>query len=423
MVTFQYPPFHGSSAVNRTFHFTRHLPSLGWSPSILSVHTLAYRHLDYNQMSSIPPDVRVVRTFGLDAARHLSIRGFYPLFLALPDPWWSWWVTAVPRGLRLIQELRPDVIWSTFPIPTAHLIALTLQRLSGIPWVADFRDPMTEEGYPTPLKKWKVHRWIERRSVERAEVLVFTTAGAKRVYGERYSGAPESKWAVIENGYEEEDFAALESADGGSPPDGRPFVLLHSGTLYPWERDPDALFTALAHLRRNKVIEPLHLRVILRGTGHDEHHRRGIRHHGLEDMVRLEPALPYRDAIAEMLRADALLLLQASNCNQQVPAKAYEYMRSRRPILALTDPSGDTAAVLRRAGVHSMVPLDSVKSIAEFLPVFLESCRRGTAPVPDQKTIAAHSRRQRSLELARVLDSAAGRRAGRVSTRRKLASV
>ena len=119
----------------------------------------------------------------------------------------------------------------------------------------------------------------------------------------------------------------------------------------------------------------------------------------------LEPTLSYHEALAEMLQADALLVFQASNCNHQVPAKVYEYLRSRRPILALTDPAGDTASVLREAGVHSIVPLDSIDRIVEFLPRFLKSCSEGNAPLPREESIATYSRKERTGQLAALLDA------------------
>ena len=64
----------------------------------------------------------------------------------------------------------------------------------------------------------------------------------------------------------------------------------------------------------------------------------------------LAPPIGYGEALAEMISSDALLILQASNCNDQIPAKLYECLRARRPILGLTDPAGDTAAALRAAG-------------------------------------------------------------------------
>ena len=143
MVVFHYPPVHGSSGVHRTLNFSRYLPQYGWEPIVLTVTSNAHAAVEPGE-SRIPPGVRVERAFALDTARDLAIKGAYLRALAVPDRWISWWPSGVAKGLSLLRRHRPRVIWSTFPIATAHLIALTLHRLSGLPWVADFRDPMTE---------------------------------------------------------------------------------------------------------------------------------------------------------------------------------------------------------------------------------------------------------------------------------------
>jgi hypothetical protein len=105
-----------------------------------------------------------------------------------------------------------------------------------------------------------------------------------------------------------------------------------------------------------------------------------------------------------MRRADGLLVLQAANCNAQVPAKVYQYLRCRRPIIGLTDPAGDTAAVLRRAGLRDIARLDSVDEIATVLRRFLDEVQRGTAKLPDADFVVESSRLNRTRELAALLD-------------------
>jgi hypothetical protein len=182
-------------------------------------------------------------------------------------------------------------------------------------------------------------------------------------------------------------------------------VLVHSGLLYPSERDPRPFFDALAALKRSGAITPRSLRVVLRASGYDETYRPMLAERGIEEIVTLEPALGYREALAELLDADGLLLFQAASCNHQIPAKLYEYLRAGRPIFAMTDARGDTAGVLTDAGVTTVVPLDSEARIAEGLERFLAAIRGGAAPIPGPETIRRHSRRARAGELAALLDS------------------
>jgi glycosyltransferase involved in cell wall biosynthesis len=408
MVAYHYPPCTGSSGIQRTLTFSRYLPELGWDPVVLSAHPRAYETRAEDQLRDIPAGVPVHRAFALDTKRHLSVRGRYPGFLALPDRWATWALGAIPLGLRLVRRYRPAAIWTTYPIATAHRIGYWLQRRTGLPWIADFRDSMTEEGYPSDPRQWKAFREIERRAMECAARVVFTTPGAVRMYRERYPSVPAERFVVLPNGYDEAPFAeaerGLDAHPGGAG--GGPLTLVHSGILYPSERDPRPFFDALATLKRHGAIDATKLRIVLRATGHDATHAAEISKRGIADLVKLEPQVPYRDALREMLKADGLLLFQASNCNHQVPAKVYEYFRARRPILALTDAGGDTAQVLRDAGVDTIVPLDDAAAIARGLESFLAQVREGDAPLAT--AVERHSRRGRTAELAEALAAAAG---------------
>jgi glycosyltransferase involved in cell wall biosynthesis len=405
MIAFHFPPWQGSSGVQRTLKFCRYLPEHGWDPLVLSVHPHAYQSVSLNQLSELPPHVKVERAFGLDAAKHLSVAGIYPACLAWPDRWSSWWVGAVPAGLKLIRRYRPDLIWSTFPIATAHMIGLTLHRFSRIPWVADFRDSMTEDHYPADPKVRRIYRWIERHTIARCRRAVFTTPGALRMYRDRYPAVEAVRWAVIGNGYDEENFLSAQRAAGLAERVGGPIVLVHSGVLYPSERDPRAFFSALRNMKAAGRISSQQVKIVLRATGHDDHYRELLAQLGLGDIVSIEPPIPYQEALIEMLRADGLLVFQASNCNHQVPAKVYEYLRAGRPILALTDPNGDTAAVLKQAGIDTIVPLDAENQIVVGLADFLTRLRASSAPVPRPGTIEAFSRRAKTRELAGLFEA------------------
>jgi hypothetical protein len=105
-----------------------------------------------------------------------------------------------------------------------------------------------------------------------------------------------------------------------------------------------------------------------------------------------------------MMRADALLLLQAANCNEQIPAKLYEYMRAGRPVLALTDPRGDTATTVRHAGLDTIAKLDSIDEIQQLLKRFIDQNGSHPLPVPDGNFVASASRRRRAASLAALLD-------------------
>jgi len=405
MVAFHFPPLAGSSGIQRTLCFARHLPRFGWEPLILTAHPRAYERVSNDQLEDLPSDAIVERAFALDSSRHLAVMGRYPAFAARPDRWITWWLGAVPKGLAMIRKYRPDAVWSTYPIATAHKIGHTLHRLSGLPWIADFRDPMAQDGYPADPKTWRSFKEIEEAALRSASYGVFVTPGAARLYHERYPDIPNARLAVIENGYDEENFAPLDgSATREGPLLPGTFTLLHSGIVYPSERDPTRFFEALRRMMDAGSLKPGELRVRLRAPSHEAFLNMLIDAYRVAEIVELSPPIPYRQALEEMMRADGLLVLQAANCNDQIPAKVYEYLRCRRPIIVLTDPAGDTASLLRKAGVHSIARLNSTDDIALALQRFLDQARRSAAALPDETFVTQASRLHRARELANLLE-------------------
>ncbi len=413
LIAYHFPPCGFSSGMQRTLCFSRDLREHNWAPLVLTAHPRAYAATKTGQLRQVPEDVPVCAAFALDTKRHLGIRGRYVGWMALPDPWVSWLPGAIAAGIRMIRKYRPTVLWSTYPIATAHLIGLYLHRITGVPWVADFRDPMTEEDpqtgerFPEDKRLWSVRRWIEKQSIRYCTRAVFVTPGSLEIHRKRY---PEfsDRMAVIGNGYDEENFSAAERVATAPQARRSRLLLLHSGVLYPGpDRDPTAFFAALASLIKQGTISSETLQVRLRATGYDDHYRQLIMKYGLENIVSLEPATPYQDALAEMLTADGLLVFQGRTSNPAVPAKLYEYLRAHRPIFALVDSQGDTAGVLNRARTGIQVPLDDAESIQTGLVQFLAEVRQGTSSLPSDETIQQHSRKFKAEQLASLLNEIA----------------
>jgi glycosyltransferase involved in cell wall biosynthesis len=271
--------------------------------------------------------------------------------------------------------------------------------------VADFRDSMTEDEYPTDPRKRQVYRWIEKQAVENAAYSVFTAPGAVDMYASRYPNVNDDSWRCILNGYDERVFERFDVDNRKLNSANKKTVLLHSGLLYPSERDPTHFFCALRYLKDRNARELDNLEIRLRASGYEDELQEKIDNANIGDIVKLLPAIGYADALKEMLEADGLLVFQASNCNHQIPAKIYEYMRARRPILALTNLTGDTATLLRQSGVSTLSSLDVSDSIVAALLSFLSMIECNSAPIASDEAILSFSRRSQTRELAALFDS------------------
>jgi glycosyltransferase involved in cell wall biosynthesis len=224
------------------------------------------------------------------------------------------------------------------------------------------------------------------------------------MYQSRYPELAEEKCLLLPNGYDEEDFLDLLAPSPPRVPRGQTFQLLHSGLVYPEERDPRPFFRALARLKQEGKIDGKSLSVNFRAPGSEQIYLRAITDLGIADVLHLTERIPYTAALQEYIESDALLLMQAKNCDHQIPAKMYEYFRLGKPILALTTESGDTASVLRKVGGATIVDLADEQAIYRALPEFIESVNQGQHPLPSQALVMRYSRRNLTEELANHLD-------------------
>lgn len=400
-VAFHYPPIQMSSGVHRTVAFSRHLADNGWDVSVLTVNTSTYDNINKIADQLIPQGVQVVRARCFDAARDLSIKGRYLSWLAQPDRWQSWIPFAVWRGWRHCRQRNCKVIVSTYPIATAHIIGYFLHKLTGKPWVADLRDPMLQTDYPSDPLRRRFFGWIEQKIVRHASFAVLTSPGAIELYKQRYPEQPAGFWQLIANGFDENVFSGLTTTNTNQA--RQQYTLLHSGTIYPEERNPEHLFQALRQLWENHPDIAKRLKIRLRATGHDTLFLTMIKAYQLEDTVELAPSLDYRAAAAEMLNADALLLLQAASCNYQTPAKAYEYIRAKRPVLLLAPTDSDTYSLMIANGVTLQADLDNSQQIVAALIELVRKLDQQDFAFLSDEHIAEYSRGFGAEHLTQIL--------------------
>lgn len=400
-IAFHFPPIQISSGVHRTLAFTRYFAEQGDNVTVLTASTKAYSQCDEKNLALIPAEVNVLRCYARDTAKHFSFKNKYIGWMALPDRWQSWILGGFLRGWRFAKKYQPDVIISTYPIASAHFIAYFIHKLTGTPWIADFRDPMLQEDYPANPQVRKLFSWIENKATKHCRHIIFTSPGALKLYQQRYPDVAADVWQVLPNGYDEALFEQVTSTQSAKVDDK--VTLLHSGTIYPSERDPIPFFNAIASLKRQEPNLSNKLSIILRSTGHDGLFKPILQELGVDDIITLAPALSYVKALEEMLSADALLLMQASNCNYQTPAKAYEYIRAQKPILALTDAAGDTASLILQSQVAELAPLNNSEQICSAIKRLLAKLQSNQYEFLSTEKIATFSRVHQAKSLRNLL--------------------
>ena len=401
LIAYHFPPTQGSTGTTRTIAFSRYLRDHGWDVCVLTIQSSAYEDVSNENVGLIPAHVRVERAYGLDTRKSLSILGRYPMLLALPDRWQSWILGGYVKGWKIIRSWRPDVIMSTYPIASAHAMAYLLQRRSGLPWVAEFRDPMLQPNYPsTSGERWAFSK-IESLVFSNAQRVIVTTDGCQRMYSERFPDWKDGRIETISNGYDPASFPEMPTLPARHAEDR--LVLLHSGLLYPHERNPTAFFHAVSSLRERGFLIDKNVEFRFRASGNEEDYRESAAQLGIQDYVSFLPRISYLEAVEEMRVVDALMLFQADNCNDQIPAKTYEYLFAQKPVLGFTDPEGETGKLLQSVGIGSVARLEDSAAIEDQIVGFVNQLRTNTAFVVPMAVANRFSRENLTTDLSRVL--------------------
>jgi glycosyltransferase involved in cell wall biosynthesis len=342
MVAFEFPPSNGAS-VPRTDSFYRYLKQWGWKVIVLTAKSHAYVNIDNTYKDNT--DDLIYRTTAFDVQRQLSFQGKYLEVIATPDRWGLTWIpSAIIKGRQLVKKYRPDVIWSSSPIPSTHYIANKLATKGAIPWVADYRDPFHYMNGSAGQWLDKFHKRIDQTTLKNAAHLTFATSAVKDLYQSRYKDLISEKSTVIENGFDEANFHKLEHLeDKATPFADTKFTLYYCGVLYPNGRDPIPIFKAISALQDQGIINRNNFELIFQGAGDGHEFTDTINKLKLQELIKFIEPVPFIKALNNMIHADALLLIQDGRFNKQIPGKVYEYLRTQKPLLMKADPKGETA--------------------------------------------------------------------------------
>jgi glycosyltransferase involved in cell wall biosynthesis len=408
---FHYPPEASSSGVLRTLKYTRFLPDFGWRVSVIAPERDAYDVRDAALEAQVPANAKIVRTRFLNTKRDLSCRGIYPALLALPDVWIGWLPWAVRAARRLVAADPVDLIYSTSPHATAHLIALRIHKTTDKPWVTDFRDPWIEEppelGTPNGRLYRAINGRLERSVIRHSAAVVASTAHLRDSLRERYSDQPRGKFRFIANGYDETDFDALPRSNRTSAR----LRIVHAGSINGAFRDPRPVFAALGRLVQKGRLRAGECEIRFVGGGDygaSEEVRCAIEAAGLQESVTLVPRVPYDESLRELTAADLLLLLQASDDTVGlVPAKLYEYLRAGKPVLALVR-AGAVSEVMDETGGGWAIDPRAAADVDTALEDAIDAWRTGR--LADRRAnldaLRRFDRHALAGELAQVFDEA-----------------
>ncbi len=302
-------------------------------------------------------------------------------WLQVPDTQTGWLLPAVWAGWRESRRQRPDVIFTTAPLWSAHVAGAMLSHWLRVPLVADFRDPWTGSTFrPIPYAAHRrLNAWLERRVVARASHITCAWDGIRQYMAARYPRRADIMTTIL-NGFDPDilDAVPARRLDATGP------LFVHAGGFY-GPRSPLPLLEALRWSRMNG--QPISGTFALIGPG--SYNGQALRDlaadYGVPDAVRVVPRVPHRDALGLVKGADAAMLFGQSGDEAlaSIPAKAYEYIGLGKPVLAI-GAGQEVCDVMRRGGCPVWaVPADDLDAIAKAIDE-IGSVIAGTATPPMQ---------------------------------------
>jgi len=376
IIAYHYPPL-GGGGVFRTLKFTKYLPQFGFQPYVLTVKNAMYPLRDPTLLKDVPQEVRIVKTFSLE--HNLFLMPFYalrttPKWIFTPDINIGWLPFAVRRGEELIDKEGVDLIYATAPAYSSLLIGYLLKKTTGKPLVIDFRDPWTQNvfiKYPTMLHK-KIEEKMEKAVLKFADYIITTSEPIRLKLIEKYPFM-EGKCATITNGFDPDDFKGLKTRK--LP---KSFRIVHTGSLYGLQTGKQFLL-AIKKLIDEKPALRKKLEVIFIGS-HDKETLLLVQKLGLEDVVRLISYVSHRECLELMLSSHLLLLLitaKGSHGEGILTGKLFEYLASRRPILAIAPENGVAASMVKSLKAGVVVPADNIELMKKTILNSYEMWKQG----------------------------------------------
>jgi glycosyltransferase involved in cell wall biosynthesis len=368
--------------------FARHLPKFGWNVSVVAPPSMPWEPNDDDLAAAIPPETLVHYAPYPQGVASKPLRKLFP---------YEAWLPAALRAARqVIEAQRPDAVLTSGPPHCVHLVGMQIQRLCRLSWVADFRDLWTQFARPIRLWRRPIERMLERQVVARADAVVANAPCASEALAEAFP-THAYKFVTITNGFDPERFAPhpIQKRKDGV------LRILHSGELYAG-RDPRMLFEAVRDFRWGGNGTSRGVRICFQGQNDDL--ADVVRRQRMAEWIEVKPHVPYENALAEMRRADILLVLDNPGRRIGVPAKLYEYFGAHRPILALAERDSDTAWALRESRVdYEIAPPNDSTAIRQALE---NLARRADSPPADASDQAASSFTREAIarRLAEVLD-------------------
>jgi glycosyltransferase involved in cell wall biosynthesis len=424
IINYYWPP-SGGGGVMRWLKMSKFLPELGWKPIIYTPKNPDPSVIDESLLKEIHPEIIELKTpiwEPYEFYRKLTGKKSGAKFksgyiseastgdwksklsvfirgnLLIPDPRKFWIKPSIKFLTRYLSENPVDLIISTGPPHSMHLIALGLKDKFDIPWIADFRDPWTDIDFYAKLRltKWadKIHHKLELKVLTKADHVVTVSPGCTADLEKLVN----RKIEVINNGYDPTDYLFTK------PEPDETFTISHFGAFNK-DRNPGKLWVAINEISKNNPEFKKLLRIQLIGQT-DDSIVDDIRKNNLTENLVLIEHLAHKEGLVQLSKSQVLLLPlnDSPNVKGILPGKMFEYMALQRPILALGPTDADYASILRETNSGVPLDFDDIQGITKALHNYFQLFKENKLVV-DSNSFEKYSRKNLAAQFVKLIQS------------------
>ncbi len=434
IISYYWPPT-GGSGVQRWVKFAKYLPSEGWQPVIYTPENPEQLAVDESLAAEVPAEAEIIKTRIVEPyeiykkvlrksghskeavevnpvnAQNMSFLQKVAMWVRgnffRPDPRCLWIGPSVRFLKKYLQEHPVDLIVSTGPPQSMHLIGRRLALETGLPWIADFRDPWTKIFYFKHLsmthatERW--HKRMEKKVLDNASVVVAVSP----LVQQEFQQMTQTPVELITNGFDECDFSSERCCEAEGGPD-REFCITHTG-LFAADGNPTVLWEVLADKCAKDDDFRKALKIKLVGKT-DESILKALHDAGLEDAMEDMGYQPHAVAVEQQRKASLLILplRKEPEYKAVLPGKLFEYLASWRPVLGIGQPDGAMSMILNTTKTGVVFDWEDKRSIARFIDLCWKNHLEGHLTVEDAD-ISQFTRRNLTHRMAQLFDTLARR--------------
>ena len=429
IISYYWPPT-GGSGVQRWVKFAKYLPAEGWQPVIYTPENPEQLAVDASLEAEVPAEAEVIRRrivepyemykkllrrsgHSKEAVEVNPVNAQNKSFLQKvamwirgnffrPDPRCLWIRPSVKFLKEYLKEHPVDLIVSTGPPQSMHLIGRKLAKETGLPWIADFRDPWTKIFYFKHLQMTRAtERWhhkMEQKVLDDATTVVAVSP----LVQQDFQAMTQTPVELITNGFDECDFTADKCMEAYGGPE-QDFVITHTG-LFAADGNPTVLWEALAEKCSTDPNFRKHLKIRLVGKT-DEQILKSIEEAGLGENMENMGYQPHAVAVEQQRKASLLILplRKEPEYKAVLPGKLFEYLASWRPVLGIGQTDGAMSMILNNTKTGLVLNWDDKKSIEKYIDICWKDHLNGRLSVEDAD-ISQFTRRNLTRRMAQLFD-------------------